>query len=262
MRIAAVVQARMGSTRLPGKVLLPLEGTPVIGWIYERLTRCANLDRIVVATGDDASNDVLADALAGLGIPVFRGSEHDVLDRYYRAARAVRADAVVRVTGDCPLIDPELVDRVVERFVAGKGAVHYVSNISPPTFPDGLDVEVMSIEALHAAWREAEWDSEREHVTPYIRNRPERFPQENVRSETDYSGLRWTLDEEKDYEFLSALTAGAAERGWVPKETGFGGWLELIARNPSLSGMNGGIMRNEGAARSILADRKARRQSG
>ncbi|MBW5448356.1 NTP transferase domain-containing protein [Cohnella sp. CFH 77786] len=258
MRIAAIVQARMGSTRLPGKVLRELGGTPVIAWICERLSRCKLLDEIVVATGDSPSDDVLADKLNRLGIHVFRGSEHDVLDRYYRAARAVRTDAVVRVTGDCPLIDPELVDETVRKFLDGQPELRYVSNIQPPTYPDGLDVEVFTLEALYQAWRQAEWSSEREHVTPFMRNHPELFPQDHVRSDLDYSHHRWTLDEEKDWAFLSSLVRLAAEEGMEPKQVAFRGWLGLLERNSDLTAVNEGIVRNEGALRSLQADRKVR----
>ncbi|WP_123041908.1 cytidylyltransferase domain-containing protein [Cohnella candidum] len=258
MRIAAIVQARMGSTRLPGKVLRPLGGVPVIQWIYERLSKCRNLDQIVVATGESAADDEFAETLKRLGIPVFRGSEHDVLDRYYRAARAIRADAVVRITGDCPLIDPAVVDAVVARFNEGQPELRYVSNINPPTYPDGLDVEVFTIEALYQAWRQSEWASEREHVTPYMRNRPDLFPQDHIRCEKDYSHYRWTLDEERDWSFLTALVSLASDKGWEPREVSFPEWLSLIESHSDLTGRNEGILRNEGEMKSLAADRKVK----
>ncbi len=256
MKVAAVVQARMGSTRLPGKVLLKLDGTPVIQWICERLSRCEQLQEIVVATSDRAADDRLADALRRIGIRVFRGSENDVLDRYYRAARAVRADAVVRVTGDCPLIDPELVDETVMRLRAGQPDLQYVSNIQPPTYPDGLDAEAFTLEALYRTWREAQWSSEREHVTLYMRNRPELFLQENLRCEQDVSHHRWTLDEEKDYRMLCELVRLAAEAGLDPREAGYRQWLALIASHPRVVQLNAGIERNEAFVKSLQADRR------
>lgn len=256
MKVAAIVQARMGSSRLPGKVLRPLAGVPVIQWICERLERCIHLDAILVATGDGANDDVLAGKLGQLSIPVFRGSEQDVLDRYYRAARAVQADAVVRITGDCPLIDPGLVDETVSRFLAGQPDLQYVSNIHPPTYPDGLDVEVFTIEALFKAWREAEWASEREHVTLYMRTHPERFAQVHLRSERDLSGFRWTLDEEADYRYLSVLVTLAATEGLRPRMLNYTQWLALAERHPELTLLNGNIMRNEGALKSLRSDRK------
>lgn len=258
MKVAAIVQARMGSTRLPGKVLMKLDGTPVIQWICERLSRCAQLQDIVVATSDRAADDRLADALKRLGVRVFRGSEDDVLDRYYRAARAIRADAVVRVTGDCPLIDPELVDETALRLRAGQPDLQYVSNIQPPTYPDGLDAEAFTLEALHKAWSEARWSSEREHVTLYMRHHPERFSQEHLRCEQDESHHRWTLDEEKDYRMLSELVRLAAEAGIDPREAGYRQWLALVASHPRVERLNAGIARNEGATRSLQADRIVR----
>lgn len=256
MKVAAVVQARMGSTRLPGKVLLELDGTPVIQWICERLSRCAQLQEIVVATSDRAADDRLADALRRLGVRVFRGSEGDVLDRYYRAARAARADAVVRVTGDCPLIDPELVDETVLRLRAGQPDLQYVSNIQPPTYPDGLDAEAFTLEALYRAWREARWSSEREHVTLHMRNSPEKFPQEHLRCDQDLSHHRWTLDEEKDYRMLRELFRLAAEAGLDPREAGYRQWLALIESHPLVMQLNAGIQRNEGALKSLQADHR------
>ena len=254
MKVVAVVQARMGSARLPGKVLLPLDGIPVIQWIWERLNRCRQLQDIVVATGDSPADDRLADTLRRLGAQVFRGSEHDVLDRYYRAARAVRADAIVRVTGDCPLIDPELVDQVASGLRAGQPELHYVSNIHPPTYPDGLDAEAFTLEALYKTWHEAEWASEREHVTLYMRKHPERFPQEHVRCNRDLSHHRWTLDEEADYRFLDMLVRLAAEAGLNPREASWRQWLNLTEQYPQLARMNGGIPRNEGARKSLQED--------
>lgn len=256
MKVAAIVQARMGSSRLPGKVLRPLDGVPVIQWICERLDRCVHLDSIMVATGDGFMDDVLAGMLGQRSIPVFRGSEQDVLDRYYRAARAVQADAVVRITGDCPLIDPGLVDEAVCRLLAGQPKLQYVSNIHPPTYPDGLDVEVFTIEALFKSWRESEWASEREHVTLYMKNHPERFPQVHVRGERDLSGFRWTLDEEADYRYLSALVELAVQKGLRPRELGYKQWLVLAELHPELSCLNGDIVRNEGAQQSLRMDRK------
>jgi len=258
VRIVAIVQARMGSTRLPGKVLLELGGKPVIQWICERLSRCKQLQEIVVATGDRTADNKLADAVKGLSIPVFRGSEQDVLDRYYRAARAVRADAVVRVTGDCPLIDPGLVDETAGLLRAGQPGLQYVSNIHPPIYPDGLDAEAFTLEALYRAWHEAEWASEREHVTLYMRNHPERFPQDHIRGDQDLSHHRWTLDEEKDYRFLGALIRLADKAGIDPREASWRQWLELAAKHPEVARINDGIQRNEGAWKSLQHDRRMR----
>lgn len=251
MKVAAIVQARMQSARLPGKVLRPLDGVPVIQWICERLSRCGQLQEIIVATSRSPADDRLAETARKLSVPVFRGSEQDVLDRYYRAARAVRADAIVRITGDCPLIDPALVDEAVSRLRAGEPELQYVSNNLPPTYPDGLDVEAFTLEALYKTWRDAEWPPDREHVTLYMRSRPDQFPQEHMRCGKDLSHHRWTLDEEEDYRFLSALVSLAAEAGLNPREADWQQWLRFVERHPHIRQLNRHIRRNEGLYRSL-----------
>ena len=192
MKTVAIVQARLGSTRLPDKVLKPVGGRPMIALLLARLARCRELDQIVVATADDARNQPLADQVAALGYACFRGSEHDVLERFVGAARMAQADAVVRITGDCPLMDPALVDEAVRRFRSS--AVDYLSYVAPATFPDGLDIEVFSSAALLRASQETDRAFDREHVTPYLRESG-RFTQAVFTHDEDLSGLRWTVDE-------------------------------------------------------------------
>src|SRR5262245_59745058 len=180
MKVVAIVQARMGSTRLPGKVMKPIGGVPMIELLLSRLGRAQEVDEIVLATSDAPGDQELARRVDALGIRCFRGSENDVLDRYYRAAVEAGADAVVRVTGDCPLVDPQLVDEIVRAFRTS--AVDYVSNTMTPTFPNGLDVEVFRMEALATAWREAQTSYDREHVTPYL-HRADRFRQASFRND-------------------------------------------------------------------------------
>ncbi|RED65057.1 cytidylyltransferase domain-containing protein [Cohnella lupini] len=247
MKVVAIVQARMGSSRLPGKVLRLLNGNTVLELIHERLSQCRTLDEIIIATSLSNNDDAIAEAMERLKIPVYRGDEHDVLDRYYRVASLTMADVVVRITGDCPLIDPEIVDAVVDEFVERYPSIRYASNIHPPTFPDGLDVEVFSYDALERAWKESDSRFEREHVTPFIRGRPHSFPQANIESTRDYSGLRWTLDEERDYAFLSALVAKAVEHGIDPMMASFEHWLDILERNPDLPEIIRDIERNEGS---------------
>ena len=162
----------------------------------EHARRARTVDDLVVATSSAATDDAVESFCAARGIACY-GSEEDVLDRYYHAARQRAATVVMRITADCPLIDPEVIDRCISHFLAG--SYDYVSNISPPTFPDGLDVEVFSFASLERAWREARWQSEREHVTPYIRNHPELFRIGNVQSGEDYSHRRWTVDDERSH---------------------------------------------------------------
>ena len=205
-RTVAIIQARMSSSRLPGKVLMPIAGRPAILVMCERVRRARGIDALCVATSVDPSDDPLAACLGEAGIPVHRGSLDDVLDRFRTAGRAHGAEVAVRLTGDCPLIDAGLIDRVVA-LVAEEGC-DYASNIEPPTYPDGLDVEAMTMAALEAAAAEARLGSEREHVTPFIRNRPERFRSGLISSPIDLSALRWTVDYADDLALVRRLAEG------------------------------------------------------
>ena len=196
MTTLCIVQARMKSMRLPGKVMKPLGDTTIIGFLLRRLSRSIEINKIILATSTEDEDKPLADHVEGLGYTVFRGSEQDVLGRYHDAATLHHASTIVRITGDCPLIDPELVDRVISDFAVG--GADYVSNVAPPTFPDGMDVEVFSMDALAAAQLHANAAEDREHVTPYIR-RNEDLVHRNVVAHEDHSALRLTLDDERDY---------------------------------------------------------------
>ena len=198
----ALVQARMGSKRLPGKVLKRIDGKPLIEILLQRLSRAKNIDKILVTTGLRMENDSLVDCVEKLGYEVFRGSEDDVLDRYYQAAKLYRPEVVVRITGDCPLIDPNIVDDVIELYKKGKA--DYASNIDPPTYPDGLDTEVFSFRALENAHRNATTNYDREHVTPFLRKNS-RFKAVNLFSDEDYSSERWTVDYPEDLEVIKKI---------------------------------------------------------
>jgi len=191
VRIITIIQARLGSTRLPQKILLDLCGKPVIQRVYERACKIDKTDDVIVATTLSNSDDRLADFCRNNGIPLFRGSENDVLDRYYRAAKHFKADAVIRITGDCPLIDPAVVNLVVLTFRSAE--VDYASNVQPPTYPDGLDTEIFTFSALETAWKYATGSYDREHVTPYIYNSGS-FRLLNVPNGEDCSSERWTVD--------------------------------------------------------------------
>jgi spore coat polysaccharide biosynthesis protein SpsF len=255
-RVVAVIQARLGSTRLPGKALADLAGRPVLAHVAERAAAIPGVDGVVLATTVSTADDLL-EAFAGrAGIGCVRGSEADVLDRFLLASREAGAGAVVRITADCPLLDPEVSGRVVAEYVARRPGVDYVSNVHPPTYPDGLDTEMFSAEALETAWREARLPSEREHVTPYIWKHPERFRLANVEHEEDLSAHRWTVDTEADLAFVRSvfegLGAGAARAGMRQV-------LRLLGERPELRGLNAGINRNEGFARSLAAEREGTR---
>jgi spore coat polysaccharide biosynthesis protein SpsF len=236
MKVVALVQARMGSTRLPGKVLMDLGGETVLGRVLNRLRRTHLIQEIVVATTTSVPDVAIAQECVRLGIPFFRGSECDVLDRYYRAARECQAKAVVRITADCPLIDPELVDDTVRSFL--QQHADYASNVAPRTYPRGLDTEIFSATALERAWREARSSYEREHVTPYIYEHPQRFKLIAVRGQTDYSCHRWTLDAPEDLQLLRAIYSR------FDNQDDFG-WRDVIAlmkREPQLSELNSQVL--------------------
>ena len=203
--VVAVVQARMGSTRLPGKVLADVEGRPLLARVVERARRAARLVDVVVATTTHVEDDAVEALCGALGVRCVRGSERDVLDRYRQAARAAGAAQVARITADCPLLDPAVVDRVIATYEAGE--YEYVSNVEPPTWPDGLDVEVLSRETLERVWRMATLPSEREHVTLHVRSHRDRFRVANVENDVDLSALRWTVDESTDLAFVRRVYA-------------------------------------------------------
>lgn len=208
MKVVAIIQARMGSTRLPGKVLLDLAGEPMLARVVHRTWRARTLDEVVVATTDRPADDAIAQLCLERGWPCFRGSEADVLDRYYQAAVAHRADIVVRITADCPLIEPEIVDRVVQEFLDRQPEVDYGCNILPRrTFPRGLDTEVVRSDVLERVWR-AEFDPAWcEHVTLYIRRNPDLFRIHGIVNDVDYSHMRWTTDTPEDLTFVRQIYA-------------------------------------------------------
>ena len=239
MKTVAIIQARMGSTRFPKKVMNPICGTPMIGLLLERLSKSQQIDTIVLATSEDVCNLPLVNYVRELGYSVYQGSENDVLDRYYRAAEAAGAETVVRITGDCPLIDPQVVDAVIKKFRDSNA--DYVSNVMPPTYPDGLDAEVFTFKALEAAWKQAKLPPEREHVTPYIRE-SEQFSRQNHANVTNESAERWTVDEAADFEVVEAIF-----RHFSPR-TDFG-WLEVMGlrqTHPEIFQANRHLIRNEG----------------
>lgn len=200
-RTVAIIQARMGSTRLPGKVLAELDGHTLLWHVIARSRAAGLVDEVVVATTDDPVDDVLAREAVEYGVPVFRGSPEDVLDRYVQCAREFAAEIVVRITADDPLKDPKLIDDVV-RAVARDGAIDYASNFVRPTFPVGLDVEAVRMRALEEAWRDADEPQDREHVTRFIWRQPDRFVLMSLEHPVDLSHHRWTVDYDADLYFL------------------------------------------------------------
>ena len=248
--IAAPVQARLGSTRLPGKALMDVAGRPLLSHLVERARRIPGLEAVVIATTERPGDRPLVAFAEAHGLPVYTGSEDDVLDRFHRAAERFGVSIVVRVTPDCPLLDPAVAGLVLRRFLDAGGELDYASNTQPPTFPDGQDTEVFSAAALARAWREARLPSEREHVTPYIWKHPDRFRLANVRHAEDLSAMRWTVDEAADLEFVRRVFA----RLGADRPFGMGEVLDLLPRQPALLDINRSFTRNEGYARSVRAD--------
>jgi spore coat polysaccharide biosynthesis protein SpsF len=254
MRTVAIIQARMGSSRLPGKVLLEIAGKPMLGRVIERTHRARTLDAVIVATTVDASDDAVAAYCAALDVPSSRGSVQDVLDRYYQAAQAQDANLIVRITADCPLIDPVLVDQAVTTLV--DGGYDFVANRLPPPFsrsyPIGLDVEVCTFAALEQAWREADQTFQREHVMPFLYEgislssvhpglatgvSPRGFSIAQIHSRFDYGSMRWTVDTPEDLEFVRQVYArfdGRSDFSWLDV-------LELLQREPDLAAINSSV---------------------
>jgi len=247
--IVAVVQARVSSSRLPGKVLKPILGVPMLARQLERLKRAHKIDRLVVATSIEKADAAIATLCEATSTICYRGSLVDVLDRCYRAARPFQPDYVVRLTGDCPLADWSVVDQTIS-FCCERG-FDYASNTLRPTWPDGLDVEVVRFSAFEEAWHEAVLPSEREHVTPFLYHRPKRFRLGSMVQETDLSGLRWTVDEPEDLAFVTRVYEAlyGDNSAFTTQDI-----LSLLQARPDLRRVNEKLGRNEGFRKSVAAD--------
>jgi spore coat polysaccharide biosynthesis protein SpsF (cytidylyltransferase family) len=243
--IAAIVQARMGSTRLPEKIMADIEGKPLLEHVIERTKASRYIETVIIATTENKKDEAVIRFAREREIPCYGGSEDDVLDRYYQAAKKFGADTIVRITPDDPFKDPEVIDLIISRYLEGK--LDYASNTIRPTYPEGLDIEVFSFNALEKAWREAKKPSEREHVTPYIWNHPEFFRLTNVENNEDLSGLRWTIDYEADLRFAREVYARLySSRVFLMRDI-----LELLKAEPELADINRGTVRNEGYLKSL-----------
>jgi spore coat polysaccharide biosynthesis protein SpsF len=248
MSVVAIIQARMGSTRLPDKVLAEISGRPMLAHVTNRVKRACTVGDVVVATSTAAQDDRIELFCRREQIACFRGKEADVLDRYYRAACAFGAAIVVRVTADCPLHDPRVIDAVVSRFDVA--TMDYMSNTIDRTYPDGLDTEVFSFAALERAWRDAQWTSEREHVTSYMWKHPELFRIQQIRQDRDLSALRWTVDEPQDLAFVREVY-----RRLPSADFGMDEVVALLADDAVLRAVNADIAMNEGYETSLKQDR-------
>lgn len=238
-RTVAIIQARMGSSRLPGKVMQKIKDRPMLEWVITRASRAKTVDAVAVATTTDASDEPIEAYCRAHDVPVYRGDAFDVLDRYYQAARAFQADTIVRLTADCPLLDPAVVDQTVNRFFSA-GADFAANRLPPPfkrTFPIGLDTEVCSFAALERAWNEAEEKYQREHVMPYLYDEEGRFKVVVVNNPEDFGEQRWTVDTPEDLEFVRQVVAGFGifdDFNWLDV-------LALLDRNPALMEINASI---------------------
>ena len=236
MKVVIISQARMTSTRLPGKVLKPVLGKPLLAYQIERLRRVKGAAEVVIATTTNAADDAIVALCEELSCAFYRGSENDVLSRYYEAAAAFEADAVVRVTSDCPVIDPAVIDDVIDLFrLADRKRYDYVSNTLTRSFPRGMDAEIFSFPALVEAHAKAILPYEREHVTPFFYQHPEKFALGNVAHRQDESRHRWTVDTIEDFELLERIITAL-----YPSHPAFtlGDMLQLLEGNPSWALLN------------------------
>lgn len=238
MNIGAIIQARMGSTRLAQKVMVDILGKPMLEQIVDRISFSTYVDTIAIVTTRNPKDNPIATWAQSKGIHFFRGEEDDVLDRYYQIALQLAAEVIVRICSDNPLIDPLVMDKVIQYYLNHGKNVDYVSNYLIRSYPLGLDVEVFSARALERAWQEAKEPYQREHVTPYIYEHPEKFRLANVKNDEDLSYMRWTVDEEKDLEFVRAVYKRLYKGGkiFLMRDV-----LNLLEKEPQLMEINKGV---------------------
>jgi spore coat polysaccharide biosynthesis protein SpsF len=240
-KVTAIIQARMGSTRLPGKVLKEIQGKPILWHIIHRTKASKLIDEIIVATTTNVEDKKIMELTNSLGVRSFRGCEQDVLDRYYQAAKKFKADVIVRITADDPFKDPGVIDEVISIFLNNGDNLDYASNTIDPTYPEGIDVEVFSFTALECAWTEASSKFEREHVTPYIWRNTEKFKVKNVINKSgNLSNLRWTLDTEEDLSFITEVynKLYTEDKVFLMEDV-----LILLAQHPEISKINENVER-------------------
>jgi spore coat polysaccharide biosynthesis protein SpsF len=237
-RVVAIVQGRMASSRLPGKILADLNGQPVLAWVVRRAQRAAGIDQVVVATSVSAEDDVVEAFCREAGLACSRGSLHDVLDRYLTAAHSHDAEVIVRLTGDCPFIDPGMLSDNLHTFLAAQPPLDFAANRLPGdrTIPIGLDAEFCTIAALEIAWREATEPHQREHVMPFFYEHPERFKILHIKHTPDYGTLRWTVDTPEDLELARRIAAAFPDDTFTWQDI-----LALFERQPELAAINAGV---------------------
>lgn len=248
MKFLAIIQARSGSTRLPGKVLKDLCGKTALEQMLNRVQRSRHVDEIMVATTIEPADIEIVNLVSSLGYRVYVGSQYDVLDRYYQAARLIKPEYVIRLTSDCPLFDWRILDEAIDELDPESDDLSMLSE----TFPDGQDLEIVRFEALEKAWKEANLASEREHVTLYIKNHPELFALQDFKNKFgDYNSERWTLDEADDLEFIRVVY----EHFNPNTDFSMQEIYYFLNENPEIRNINSGYTRNEGLAKSLREDR-------
>jgi len=246
IKTLCIIQARMGATRLPGKVLLKVGGVPLLEYEIKRVKQAKKVDKIVVATTVNKQDDRIEKLSRKIGVACFRGDENDVLDRYYQCVlKYPQYDNIVRITGDCPLIDPEVIDNVISFFE--ENDFDYASNVQPPTFPDGMDIEIFKRSALDKAAKEANLMSEREHVTPYICEK-KFFKKGNLSADYDFSHFRLTVDNKEDFEVIKFLIENSKITD------GYMEYISLLTKNSEIMAKNMHIVRDEGYLKSLKND--------
>ena len=248
-KVIAIIQARMGSTRLPNKVLMDLKGKTDLERVIDRVKKSKYIDGVIVATTIAEHDLAIVKLCAEKGIRVFCGSEDDVLDRYYQCARLLSPEHVVRITADCPMIDPKIIDKVISRHL--ESGADYTSNTLKTTFPDGLDTEIMKFCVLEEAWLNANLSSQREHVTQYIVHN-DGYKKESVVNDTDYGSERWTLDTDNDYKFIKCVYDALYDKNpyFEMKDV-----LAFLDEHPDIRAINSDSERNEGLAKSLKNDK-------
>jgi len=248
-KIDCIIQARMGSTRLPGKVMMKVDKTnTILSHVINQLKNSKKIDRLIIATTDLQEDDIIVNHAKILKTDLFRGNAVDVLDRYYQCAKKISSKIIVRITADNPLIDPDIVDDVINQFL--KNSFDYITNANPRTYPYGTEVEVFSFQALEEASNNAENPSEREHVTPYFHNNKEEFKISNIKLTENLSHLRWTVDRENDLKFVKKIISEIKNRPILMQDI-----IKLISKKPEILDINKNHIPNEGYLKSLNEDK-------
>ena len=241
-KIVAIIQARMNSSRLPGKVLMPIMERPMLWHVAHRIKKGRLINKLVIATTITKKDEAIVRFCKKNNLDFYKGNEENVLDRYYQTAKIFKAETILRITADCPLIDPKVLDGIIKFYIARKDKIDYVSNTLKRTYPHGLDAEIFSFKVLERIWQEAKEPYQKEHVTPYIYEHPEKFCIGNIKNHKNYSYLRWTVDTEKDLKFVREIYKRLYKnnRIFCMQEI-----LNLLKKEPQLLKINKGVRQKQ-----------------